>query len=360
MAKQGAPHETMVEAFAKRLQQLYPDPPTRYSLGRKVTPPGLKPDVYVEHPDGRKWAFEMVHGNRSPEHMLDNHARYAEAGISDHWILWEILSPAPPNKRTPEQGVITGLVAGKATYRLTRPQKAILDMQGGSTRYLYAFTTNPFGVPRADLFSPFIRMVTTGLDVFTFDEPDNQGLYQAILDFVPLMSLEFAPDGTLLTEAESLTEKELQTLLAAIGLDFGSEIIPMEALQRIEQVLLGKDAQNALRSELTASFLKSASSEERQELAAFFSIGGSVNTPRFETILSGLTMEQILNDPAKLEIVASEMERLRQYGEEQPGLPQILRRYHLEMARRSDLPFVASLMRWMSESEAFRNARREQ
>ena len=76
MAREGAPHATMVEAFATRLRQFFPEPPTAYSLGSKVTPPGLKPDIYARHADGRQWAFEMVHGNAKASHLLRNHTHY--------------------------------------------------------------------------------------------------------------------------------------------------------------------------------------------------------------------------------------------------------------------------------------------
>jgi len=42
MAKEGAPHATMIEAFGTRLRQLYPEPPTVYSEGKKITLPGSK------------------------------------------------------------------------------------------------------------------------------------------------------------------------------------------------------------------------------------------------------------------------------------------------------------------------------
>jgi hypothetical protein len=46
MAKPGAPHESMVEAFAKRLEMIFPDATLRF--GKVVKPVGLKPDIYIE------------------------------------------------------------------------------------------------------------------------------------------------------------------------------------------------------------------------------------------------------------------------------------------------------------------------
>ena len=134
MAKQGAPHETMVEAFTKRLRQLHPEPPAVYSFGSKVESVGLKPDIYVQHPDGRQWAFEMVHGNSSARHLLDNHRRYASHGIHDVWILWDSLRPKVGPDHPLEQGIMPALLPDAKVYPLTAPQRAILEMQIGATR----------------------------------------------------------------------------------------------------------------------------------------------------------------------------------------------------------------------------------
>lgn len=133
----------MAEAFVKRLHQLYPEPPAVYREGRRVKPVGLKPDVYLQHPDGRQWAFEMVHGNRHPDHLLKNHERYVQAGIRDIWILWDDLSPksGPPSPK--DQGVMPALMGETRMYRITGPQCAILQMQTGNIRYLHTFTVDP-------------------------------------------------------------------------------------------------------------------------------------------------------------------------------------------------------------------------
>lgn len=46
------PHRFMAEAFAFQLKKQYPGCEIR--LGEQIKPVDLKPDVYIEHPDGRK------------------------------------------------------------------------------------------------------------------------------------------------------------------------------------------------------------------------------------------------------------------------------------------------------------------
>jgi len=80
-------HRVMLEALEIRLRKLFPG--SEVTLGKKIQSIGLKPDIYIEHPDGRKWAYEMIFGNKSAEHTLDNHKRYKNAGTHDFWILWD-------------------------------------------------------------------------------------------------------------------------------------------------------------------------------------------------------------------------------------------------------------------------------
>ena len=67
---------------------------------------GLKPDIYVEHPDGRLWAFEMIYRNAHAQHTLENHERYGDAGVRNFWILWDTLAPAVTRPHS-DQGVLT-------------------------------------------------------------------------------------------------------------------------------------------------------------------------------------------------------------------------------------------------------------
>ena len=112
MAKEGSSHKTMVDAFSKRLRDLYPEPAHKYSdlFGSVVKPVSLKPDVYIKHPDGREWAFEMVHHNRHVDHLLKNHQRYVKAGIYDTWILWDDLRPKTGYEPSPDQGLLLPFV----------------------------------------------------------------------------------------------------------------------------------------------------------------------------------------------------------------------------------------------------------
>ncbi len=67
-------HRVMLEAFQIRLSKFFPE--SRVTLGKRIQSVGLKPDIFIEHPDRRKWAYEMIYGNKSAKHTLDNHRLY--------------------------------------------------------------------------------------------------------------------------------------------------------------------------------------------------------------------------------------------------------------------------------------------
>jgi hypothetical protein len=58
----------MLEAFQIRLSKLFPE--SRVTLGKRIQSVGLKPDIFIEHPDGHKWAYEMIYGNKSAEKVV--------------------------------------------------------------------------------------------------------------------------------------------------------------------------------------------------------------------------------------------------------------------------------------------------
>jgi hypothetical protein len=114
----------MSEAFEKRLKQLFPESEYHYSFGKQLAN-GLKPDVYIRHPDGRQWAYEMVHGNSHPAHLNENHHRYQASGIRDIWILWDDLRPHIGVPLSMHQGIFMDLLPSGYTIaesKLTAPQ----------------------------------------------------------------------------------------------------------------------------------------------------------------------------------------------------------------------------------------------
>jgi hypothetical protein len=60
-------HRVMFEALEFRLSKLFAE--SRVTLGKRIQSVGLKPDIYIEPPDGHKCAYEMIHGNKSAKQV---------------------------------------------------------------------------------------------------------------------------------------------------------------------------------------------------------------------------------------------------------------------------------------------------
>ena len=164
MAGEGNIHRSILEALNLRVGQIYPE--AERSLGKRHQASGLKPDLLVKHTDGRTWAFEIVFGNHSPSHLRDNHTRYAAAGVSDHWLVWEKLGPKGLRRSPPPlaQSRLWGAVDTPERYPLSLLQRRILEAQAGPVRWLFAFSvdTPELEGPK----SPFISLHMIGLEAF--------------------------------------------------------------------------------------------------------------------------------------------------------------------------------------------------
>jgi hypothetical protein len=353
MAKEGAPHATMVEAFVRRLKQLYPEPPAAYSLGKQVTPPGLKPDIYVQHPDGRQWAFEMVHGNSNADHLLDNHARYAEASISDHWILWDDLQPKSGREFVAEQGVMPTVLGDETNYSLTKTHKAILSMQSGESRCLYVFTADAFGIDEDTLSLNFLQTLMIGAHIYQFDGWDNDDVYPAVYEYVPINNIGFRTDGSIVGENLKWDEETMNPLLSEIGIDLDQGFIPKDALQSFESMILDGTFQAKFMEVTLASLLEEAEPEELRDLQEFIESANQDEVPTFQGNLSGLTAGQTLGDPDILDKAPQDIDSVKAHIDK-IGLPALMRQWILSIIEGPDVSQVADLMRWKDESEVLR------
>lgn len=352
----------MVEAFTRRLQQLYPDPGTEYSFGRVVTPPGLKPDVYVHHSDGRQWAFEMVHGNKHADHLIENHARYSETDIVDHWILWEELAPRSGKEAVPEQGIMPLILGEQKTYELNALHQAILGMQPGYVRHLYVFTINPFRpfMKGGHSFSSsYLQTIMIGVDIYSFAGWNDENQYSAECDYVPVTQLEFADDGSLVAvEEDPLDEIALQPFLKGIGLDDEGGLMLLAAIERLESTILDADTLRSYQETRLISLAKDAEPEELAELETFFAAAKRGEVPAFSTELEAFSVEQLLDDPGLVAQASVEGQRLLTYLDD-VAMPRILRRWIETMIAPVTLAEVADLMDWKSQSEVLRKAQDE-
>ncbi|MBN1921821.1 MAG: hypothetical protein JW892_11285, partial [Anaerolineae bacterium] len=360
LAKEGAPHATMVEAFDIRLRQLYPEPSTTYSEGKKITPPGLKPDIFVEHPDGRKWAFEMVHGNQSAAHLLENHVRYRDAGICDHWILWDELEPKTSETSNFNQGVFPGLQEEQREYRLTAPQRAILEMQDGDERFIYAFTLDPFRRIEHEQ-TRFAQTMFIGVTVYCFEVwRDGQDSYPAKDFFVPMYQLEFAADGAFVLPSEEAYTAVWDQLAPVLGFSDTEGIIPTEALAKLERLPeLFQTHSQAVMETLLRSYLEALLPEELHEIGEFFqkTKSGDLQPPPF----SMPSMEEVMQafeNPEQIQKMAESASRAQAHLETL-GFPEPLKRFFMTVVDPTLLQNVGDVMAWSEDSVALQQARKK-
>jgi hypothetical protein len=212
MAKPSSPHDTMREAFVLRLKQLFPEPLARYReerewpLGNRVR----KPDVLLIHPDGKQWVFEMVHGNHHIGHMVESHQIYANAGIQDHWILWETLSPSTKAKDAPlHQRIMPNIGWEWKKYRLTVPQQAILRMQSGEKRFLHTFTSN-YNREQEPPDIAFGQLMMVGVVTYQFERWAGEKEYLGKSMYSPISDLQFDACGMPISSIDGISEKLIE------------------------------------------------------------------------------------------------------------------------------------------------------
>ena len=358
MAKEGSVHRTMREAFSKRLHDLYPAPPHEYSEGGVVPSVCLKPDIYVKHPDGRQWAFEMVHHNQHSDHLLENHQQYAEAGIDDIWILWDAHRPKSRSRREspPEQGLLLPFTESQRVYTLTKPQLAVLEMQSGQTRHIYTFTVNPLDSENSLVRIALMQMLGIGVCIYRFEGWAGQSEYPTACDYVLISDLEFAPDGAL-RAAKDEAEDIWATMLERLDLEQGGTVIPSEAVRQVEAVLLSPEGQQRLAELLVQQVLQSLPPDE------FDSVVRALG--RAEPIESPLGQELTPQDAVEASDDAESMERLAMRAKpvrqhiECVDLPAPLKEILVYMMDQSDLEGIAGWMKWQEQSEALDQFRQD-
>ena len=359
MAKPGPQHEAMKEAFAKRLRQLYPEPPHEYSEGSVVKPVGLKPDVYVRHPDGWQWVFEMVHHNRHASHLLRNHERYARAGIHDVWILWDDLRPKARCRASADYGVMLGLLEGDRIYPLTKPQCAILEIQTGDVRYIYAFAIDPLGAGRQVAETELMQALAIGVDIYRFVGWDGQERYPATHDYVPMFELEFAPDGSLVAPDRESEDAMWGSLLSQLGLGIEHGVVPSEWVSQIEHMIASPESQEALGRHWFESSLKELPPEELKQIVRFFQSAPAIQALPPDSHLPEMDTRQAFQDANAMRELAGAAERIRQHIE-MLDWPDPLKKLLLTLINQQQLTHVSEWMAWQDESEALQQTRGEQ
>jgi hypothetical protein len=352
MAKPGAPHETMVQALTLRLKQLYPEPETKYSLGGVVGRIGLKPDIYMLHADGHKWAFEMVHGNQLAQHLLENHKLYVNADIHDTWILWDELRPKAGPDHPFEQGIFLEMLEGPKVYQLTGPQQAILSMQTGNTRYIFSFTAQ--SLPSQLLTSELTSSLQVGLDIYRFEGWDGEELFAATYDFVSTVELIFTPDGRPLPPKQD--EVAMQLAIQKLGLELSKTVMPVDALQHFEKILGSAAGWQTLATAALVSKLIALPPEEQQEIISFIQSGNLTKLQAFQSHLSDVDVSQAINNHEIMSQIAEESDRFRGFLMS-ADIPEPFKRLLLELMKDNSMTNIAEFMKWVAESDVLRQAR---
>jgi hypothetical protein len=353
MAQEGPEHKTMVEAFARRLRQLYPESATNYSEGKVVRPVGLKPDIYFKHPDGRQWAFEMVYGNSSAAKLTKNHLRYAEAGISDHWILWDELRPRSGPPASPDQGVIASTLDVRQAYQLTKPQQAIIDAQTGDVRYLYAFTVD------AGLASiALTRLLSIGLLIYRLEAPFDAEQCMGYRDFNPILNLQFQADGRPIAPDDDQDIVGLQAGLDRLGLATSPVFVPSVLMEQLEHFLQSPtETTDVLIPLLIKQFFSQLPPDQLQDLAG-------LQSPELQAQIKALkppaiSMEELAhasNDPAIMQRLGDDILRM-QSDLDSLNLPTALRAFLDQFMQAQQFTQAAEFMRWQEDSPALQQVR---
>lgn len=192
---QGSPdnqHELMVTGLARCLRQAFPR--ANFTFGTVVSDLGLKPDIFVSHPDGRRWAYEMVNKNAAADEIKSKHQKYLAAGVSAYWILWENLAPAKPldADKVISQAIWVdeALLEEPRQYWLNKLQRTLAELGGGC---LYVFAIYK---PLLDLVEHWaLKLIVIGLDIYKLQPQPHPGKVTADIDFVPLPYLVFGEQG---------------------------------------------------------------------------------------------------------------------------------------------------------------------
>jgi len=194
MAK-GSPdsqHELVVTGLGRCLRLAYPA--AQLSLGTVIPELHLKPDIFVDHPNGRRWAYEVVNKNIDTRTIKAKYQKFAQADVQPYWILWQTLGPEKFLYETltvQSVWVSDEVVDVPRRYELNGLQRTLARLGGG---YLYIFSVHK---PLLDLVEHWgLKPVMVGLDIYHF-RPDHldEEWVEGSWDPVPLPYLVFDEQG---------------------------------------------------------------------------------------------------------------------------------------------------------------------
>lgn len=352
------PHRVMLEAFELRLRKQFPN--SAISLGKKINPVGLKPDVYIEHPDGGKWVYEMVYRNGHAQHILDNHQRYKQAGIRDFWILWDTLAPVinPPPKN---QGIFGEFAGTMKQAKTTKMLNAIASIHAehlsDKKTLLYAFALNELD-NYIDNPHLVMQIISTGVSVYSIEQFDLDGeFFQYSSDYVPLMELGFGTDGTISLKKENQNDELETELLKAMGLDEQANHFPLQTLQNLNQVVftpLPENMQSAILTAYGQKIWQEATQEEIREAEEFFKAEGGNKLQLLIAPKGPLTGPSVPLEGSEGMIAISQFLLELQQSIEQAEIPVLVKRLLLISLNPDQWKELSEVATWRENSEAIK------
>lgn len=311
-------HEIIVSYLVTRLQKQFPQ--AKITCGKKLQDIGLKPDIYVEHLDGRRWVYEAVFGNRNPEKIRQNHQRYQQAQIADTWILWDELHPRTGEKTSPNQGSISAALQPKPAYKLTKPQKALLEIQPGPIKFIYTFSVDDgMGLFPNYPESKLLNVMMMGIMIYEFDEEIVKGRYYASRDYVQISELTVDEQGKITVPAENPI---FDDVYKSLGYDTAIHN-PAQMMESISHLSVSSEDQKKVFLALLQQVLMSATPEEIQELQAYKQAGGS---PKEDNSRPLLDIIQAFQDPQKFSLMAQEIRSAQETISQRTDIPRIILR----------------------------------
>lgn len=353
--KESDAHHIMFEALEFRLRKLFPE--SKVTLGKKIQPVGLKPDIYIEHPDGRKWVYEVVYGNGNAQHILDNHQRFRAAGIHDFWILWDTLGPRTEPLPT-DQGVLEQLVVAKKRTKATRLLQALATIHAEYTTtgntVLYAFALDGLN---GLIEKPHraMQVISTGITVYQIEKFAVSSKYlEYVSDYVTLMELDFDEDGYIKISDENTDEILQESLLRSLGFEDQARNFPLKFLNNLNQMLLNLPANvpENVTKVYAEKILMDATPEETLELQEFISSGGAA---KLGTLIRPPALpadaSASLESSEGIQAVAEFLDNFRQAMED-ADIPVLLRKTLMLALDPPKWTEIADVMRWRENSEA--------